>query len=515
VANSSRALANRDPVRAVDLGSLPDPLLKLCNDAFARHGAGQFAEAIRLYEQILASRADLPDIHNNLGHALAALGRPAAASTSFAHALELKSDYPEALCNWGLALTDLERFDEAEAKYRQAIRTSPRFAGAYNNLGLLLKATGRLAQAGQAFQQAIDLSPQDFSFYDNLAAVRPFVAGDPYLTALETSAEDSAGLSITNQMHLHFGLAKAYDGLGRSENAFHHLLRANQLKRQQITYDEAGTLGQMNRLRELIGRDFIQARQGSDEDCGEPSAVPVFIVGMTRSGSTLIEQILASHPEVFGAGELPLFDQAAGTIQNLLPGAPAFPEMMLEMSPEHFEALGSLYLHGMMQRSLTATRISDKATVNFLFIGLIHLALPNAKVIHAVRDPADTCMSCFSTHFTSGQEHTYDLGELGRYYRHYRALMAHWHDVLPPGRIIDVHYEELVADVENVARRIISHCGLSWDPRCLDFHRTERPIRTASSTQVRTPMYGNSVERWRKYEAFLGPLLAEIAPISA
>jgi tetratricopeptide (TPR) repeat protein len=515
VANSSRALANRDPVRAVDLGSLPEPLLKLCNDAFARHGAGQFAEAIRLYEQILASRADLPDIHNNLGHALAALGRPAAASTSFARALELKSDYPEALCNWGLALTDLERFDEAEAKYRQAIRTSPRFAGAYNNLGLLLKATGRLAQAGQAFQQAIDLSPRDFSFYDNLAAVRPFVAGDPYLTALETSAEESTGLSITDQTHLHFALAKAYDGLDRSENGFHHLLQANQLKRQQITYDETGTLGQMNRLRELIGRDFIQARQGCGEDRGEPSAVPVFIVGMTRSGSTLIEQILASHPEVFGAGELPLFDQVAGTIQNLLPDAPAFPEMMLEMSPGHFEALGSLYLHGMMQRSLTATRISDKATVNFLFVGLIHLALPNATIIHAVRDPADTCMSCFSTHFTSGQEHTYDLGELGRYYRHYQALMAHWHEVLPPGRIIDVHYEELVADVENVARRIISHCGLSWDPRCLDFHRTERPIRTASSPQVRKPIYGNSVKRWRKYEAFLGPLLAEIAPISA
>ncbi|MGA9891770.1 MAG: sulfotransferase [Xanthobacteraceae bacterium] len=385
------------------------------------------------------------------------------------------------------------------------------------------RACGRLQQsrtvaesngtvsAGRAGLPTSDRSlAADFSFYDNLAAVRPFVAGDPYLAALETSAEDSAGLSIANQTHLHFALAKAYDGLGRSENAFHHLLQANQLKRRQITYDEAGTLGQMNRLRELINRDFIRARQSR----GEPSGVPVFIVGMTRSGSTLIEQILASHPEVFGAGELPLFDQVAGTIQNLLPDAPAFPEMMLEMSPEHFEALGSLYLHRMMQRSLTATRISDKTTVNFLFVGLIHLALPNATIIHAVRDPADTCMSCFSTHFTSGQEHTYDLGELGRYYRHYRALMAHWHDVLPPGRIIDVHYEELVADVESVARRIISHCGLSWDPRCLDFHRTERPIRTASATQVRKPSYGNSVERWRKYEAFFGPLLAEIAPIS-
>jgi tetratricopeptide (TPR) repeat protein len=509
VANSVRALANRDSVRAVDFRSLPNPLPRLCDDAFKHHAAGQFAEAISLYQRILSFTADLPDIQNNLGHALAALGRPAAAATAFARALELRSDYPEALCNWGLALTDLERFDEGEAKYRQAIRTSPRFAGAYNNLGLLLKTTGRLTQAEQAFKQAIELSPLDFSFYDNLASVRPFVADDPYLAALETSAEDAGALSIANRMHLHFALAKAYDGLGRSESAFHHLLQANRLKRRQVAYDEAGTLDQMDRLRGLIDRDFIQARQG----CGDPSALPVFIVGMTRSGTTLIEQILASHSQIFGAGELPLFDQVAGTIQNLLPGAPAFPEMMLDMSPEHFEALGALYVHRMMRRSLTASRISDKTTVNFLFVCLIHLALPNATIIHAVRDPADTCMSCFATHFTSGQEHTYDLGELGRYYRHYRALMSHWHDVLPPGRIIDVRYEDLVADVENVARRIISHCGLDWDPRCLDFHRTERPIRTASATQVRKPIYGNSVKRWRRYEAFVGPLLAEIAPI--
>jgi Flp pilus assembly protein TadD len=506
VADSLLAQANRDPVRSLNFKRLANPLLTLCNDAFARHGAGQCAEAVPLYERILSLNPDIPEIHNNLGHALAALGRPMA-TTAFAHAIELKPDYPEALCNWGLALADLERFDEAEAKYRQAIKVDPRFAGAYNNLGLVLKATGRSTEAEQAFKRAIALSPQDFSIYDNLAAVRPFVAGDPYLARLEASAADLSALSITDRTHLHFALAKAHDGLDQSESAFHHLSQANRLKRQQIAYDEAATLGRMNRLRELVSTDFIRARQ----DCGVSSAIPIFIVGMTRSGTTLIEQILASHPKVFGAGELPLLDQVAGSIGNLLPGAPAFPEMMLGMSPDDFHTLGSLYVDRVTQRSPKAKRITDKSTVNFLFVGLIHLALPNATIIHAVRDPADTCLSCFATHFTNGNEHTYDLAELGRYYRRYRHLMAHWHDVLPPGRIMHVHYEELVADFENVARRIVSHCGLGWDARCLDFHRTERPIRTASATQVRKPIYSSSVERWRKYEAFIGPLLSEIA----
>ena len=262
----------------------------------------------------------------------------------------------------------------------------------------------------------------------------------------------------------------------------------------------------MDRLREKISRDFIRAHQG----CGESSAAPVFIVGMTRSGTTLIEQILASHPQIFGAGELHLFDQAAGSLRNVLPGAPPFPEMMLEMSPAHLRTLGALYLARIRQRAPEATRVTDKMTVNFLFIGLIHLALPNATIIHAVRDPADTCVSCFSNHFTKGQEHTYDLAELGRYHRHYRELMAHWHDVLPPARILDVHYEELVVDLEGQSRRMVSHCGLPWDARCLDFHRTERPIRTASAAQVRKPIYRELLRRAGKYEAFLGPLFAEL-----
>jgi len=510
VANSLSARSDQTPHNSALVGPV-EAIHALCNEAFAHHRAGRFAEAISGYNRILSLKPDLPDIYNNFGHALSALGKHDASVVAFECALELKPNNPEALCNWGLALAELGQFDDAEAKYRQAIAVSPSFAGAYNNVGLLYKKTGRLAEATLAIEQAIHLAPREVSFYDNLAAVRQFIAGDRYITALEGLAKDSVSLSTTDRVHLHFALAKAYEHLDRPESAFRQLLKGNSLKRQQIVYDEPATLGSMDRMRELITPDFIRARQG----CGEPSALPVFIVGMTRSGTTLIEQILASHPQIFGAGEVPLFDQAVGSMRNLLPSSAPFPELTLDMSADHFRSLGVTYLERIAPRAPGARRIIDKMTGNFLFAGLIHLALPNATIIHAARDPADTCVSCFSVHFTQGHEHTYDLAELGRYYRHYRALMAHWHDVLPPGRIMDVHYEELVADLEGVARRIVSHCGMVWDTCCLDFHRTQRPVGTASATQVRKPIYKESVGRWRKYEVHLQPLLTELGAFVA
>lgn len=498
---------NQEPA-ALPTIDLADTLRALGDEACAHHVAGRYAQAVALYNQMLSLKADAPEIYNNLGHALRALGKPETAVLAFECAVALKPDNPEVLCNWGLALAELERFDEAEAKYLQAIEADPNFAGAYNNLALLMKAKGRLAEASKAVEQAIHLAPRNLAYYENLAAIRPFAAADPFLRALEELAGNCAALSATDQMHLHFALAKAYENIDQPENAFRHLQSGNALKRRQLMYDEVETLGQMDRLRELVSQEFIAARRG----CGEPSAVPIFIIGMMRSGTTLIEQILASHPQVFGAGEVDLFDRALGSIRNALPGRPPFPDMLQAMSPEHFRALAAFYLEKITRQAPAAMRVTDKMTVNFLFAGLIHLVLPNATIIHAVRDPADTCVSCFATHFTTGHAQTYDLGELGRYYRHYQTLMKHWHDVLPKGRIMDVQYEELVVDLEGVARRIVAHCGLSWDPRCLDFHRTDRAVRTASAAQVRKAIYKDSVGRWRKFEPFLEPLFAELEP---
>jgi tetratricopeptide (TPR) repeat protein len=485
---------------------LRDTVLALSSQAFELHTAGRLHEAVALYERIISFK-DLPVIRGNLGHALAQLGKFDAAIVEYRRAVQLKPDYPEALCNWGVALANLGRADEAEEKYRRAIIVDAGFAGAHHNLGVILKEAGRLDEARHAATRAIHLAPRNTSYYEHLATLRPFVAGDRYITALEILAKNPAGLSDAEQTHLHFALARAYEDTGSFGAAFAQLLAGNRLKRRHIGYDEAATLGCMDRMHELFGADFMARYRGA----GLSSALPVFIVGMPRSGTTLIEQILASHPEIFGAGELTLFDQAAGALIGTLPGSPPFPDMALSLSGEHFRALAETYLGGLAQRAPAASRIVDKMPGNFLFAGLIHLALPNAVIIHAMRDPIDTCLSCFSTLFSGGQEYTYDIAELGRYYRHYRALMAHWRSVLPPGRIVDVRYEDLVSDVEGVARRLVGHCGLAWDPRCLDFHRTERVVRTASATQVRRPIYQSSVGRWRKYQEFLGPLTDEIA----
>jgi tetratricopeptide (TPR) repeat protein len=497
------------PGNPADLTSVTAPdadLAKRFAEALAHHRDGRLGEALWRYDRILSEKPDWAQVHSNRGLALARMGRLEAAVEAYQQAVALDPDHAETLSNCGVVLAELNRFAEAEENFRRAITLKSAFAGAHNNLGLILKEQGRFAEARQATEEAIRLAPKNASYYASLTALRSFEAGDPYITALEAMADDVAALSTDDRVHLHFALGKAYEHIGKFDGAFQQLLEGNALKRSQITYNEASVLNRLQRTRAVFSRDFMERH----EACGETSHAPVFIVGMARSGTTLIEQILASHPAIYGAGELQLFEQALNAVGKMMLGTPRFPEMASDFRAEHFRSLARRYLEQLLPRAPDSARIVDKMPANFHFIGLVHLALPNATIIHAVRDPIDTCVSCFSVNFTYAQPHTFDLAELGRFYRGYRELMAHWHDVLPPGRVIDVHYEELVGDLDGAARRIVAACGLDWDPRCLDFHRTDRPIRTTSSVQVRQPIYASSIGRWRRYEKFLGPLLAEL-----
>jgi tetratricopeptide (TPR) repeat protein len=400
----------------------------------------------------------------------------------------------------------LNRSDEAVAVIERAVALKPNLAGAHHNLGVALMELGRLTEAREAAERAVALAPRKLSYLRQLGEVRRHAAGDSYFTALDALAADASALSVDDRIILHFALAKAHADIGPPEEEFRQLLAGNALKRAQIDYDEVAVLSEIDRTQELFTSEFIRASKGG----GEPSPKPIFIIGMPRSGTTLVEQILASHPQVCGAGELTLFERSIDDVRAAMHQAPAYPEIALQMSGTHFRELGARYLAGIEQLAPAASHVTDKMPTNFLFAGLIHLALPQATIIHTVRDPVDTCISCFSRLFTEVNFQTYDLAELGRYYWHYQALMAHWHRVLPAARILDVSYEETVADLEGAARRILSHCGLPWDPRCLDFHLTERVVRTASATQVRQPIYTSSVGRWRAYEPLLGPLLAEL-----
>jgi tetratricopeptide (TPR) repeat protein len=499
---TDEALANYDRALALD----PD-------DADACNGRGnvlkklhRIRDAEQMFRRAVLLNPDHAHAHCNLGNVLIDLGKPDQAEAFLRRAVALDPDFAIALHNLGTALIALDRSDEAVEVIRRAVTLKPDLAGAHHNLGVALMELGRLAEAREAAERAVVLAPRELSYRRQLGEVRRYVAGDQYFAALEALAADASALSVDDRIMLHFALAKAHADIGQPEEEFRQLLAGNALKRTQIDYDEVAMLGEIDRTQQLFTSEFMCASEGS----GAPSPKPIFIVGMPRSGTTLVEQILASHPQVRGAGELTLFERAIDDVRAAMHQAQTYPEIALQMSGKHFRELGARYLAGIEQFAPAASHVTDKMPTNFLFSGLIHLALPDATIIHTVRDPVDTCISCFSRLFTEVNFQTYDLAELGRYYRHYKALMAHWHRVLPAGRILDVSYEDTVGDLEGAARRILAHCGLPWDPRCLDFHRTERVVRTASATQVRQPIYRSSIGRWRAYEPWLGPLLAEL-----
>lgn len=518
----------------------PDLPQSHSNLGIALKCSGRFEEAEAAHHKAIALDPDSPDLYSNLGEVLHCLGRLNDAEQVLRHAtslqpkiadtfarlantlreqgriaeaeaacrdaLVLDPNHAAAYSNLGNALADQGRLTEAEAAYRRAIALKPSFGDAHNNLGAILKQLGRMEEARRVTQEALRLPPRDALRYLNLGELRRFTAGDPYLADMEEFARGIASLPVKQQIELHFALAKAYDDVGRHADSFRHLQIGNALKRQQIPYDEAATLALFERIRAVFTPELIRTFRNA----GEPSPVPVFIVGMPRSGTTLIEQIMASHPQVFGAGELPNFCQAATTIFSAADCPLPFPDALLHESGEGLHRLGARYLTEIVPLAPTAARIVNKMPSNFLFAGLIHLALPNARIIHAVRDPLDTCMSCFSKLFANGQYFTYDLAELGNYYHHYDMLMQQWRSVLPPGRILDVRYEDLVVDLAGQARRIIQYCDLQWDSRCLDFHATERPVRTASATQVRQPIYRSAIGRAQPYARYLEPLLAAL-----
>jgi hypothetical protein len=279
------------------------------------------------------------------------------------------------------------------------------------------------------------------------------------------------------------------------------VLEGSRLKRQQITYDETKTLALFDRIRATFTGEVLRDKRNA----GDHSHTPVFVVGMPRSGTTLIEQILASHPKVFGAGEIRDFGRLMATLHAA--DGSEFPEFVGRLTTDQIRALGATYIQAIRPLAPSAERIVDKMPSNFHNVGLIYLALPNARIIHARRDPRDIALSAFQSCFIDGHEFTYDLAELGRYIRAYEMLMQHWQRVLPQHAILEVQYEKLVDRLDDEARRIIDFCRLDWDDACLSFHKTQRPVHTASVNQVRQPIYRSSVGRWRHYEPFLQPLL--------
>jgi tetratricopeptide (TPR) repeat protein len=494
--------------RALDLA--PDNVAAHNNLGNALSSLDRHEQAIAHYERALAINPALPETHNNLGTLLAARNRFEEAIVHYQRALAIRPHLAEAHGNLGNALFALGHPNEALTHYETALAIKPDVARLHHALGVSLQVLGRLEEARAAFERAVALAPGKADFYLPLAHSRPFTAQDPRLSAMEELARDVAGLSEEEQIALHFALGKAYADLNQHQRSFSHLGAGNALKRRRVSYDETHTLGVFDRIRAAFSPALMREKSGA----GHASKVPIFVVGMPRSGTTLIEQILASHSKVFGAGEREELSAALPDLKAAHSAA-VFPEVVSELSGQALHDFGSRYLERITALAPTAERIVDKMPSNFGLLGLIHLALPGARIIHARRDPLDTCLSCFSILFVGHQPYTYELGELGRYYGTYSRLMAHWRAVLPPGLVLEVRYEDVVADLEGQARRIVAHCGLPWEEACLAFHRSRRPVQTASSVQVRQPLYASSVGRWRDYANELEPLRKALGISSA
>jgi tetratricopeptide (TPR) repeat protein len=452
---------------------------------------GRPLEAITSYQRALDLSPDSAATHSNLASALRDLGRLAESEHNYVRALELKPDSAEIRTNLAIVLRLLNRGDDAEDSCKRALEIDPQLAAANTLLAKLRADRGLFKQAQHLLEQVIEVEPDFPEAWSGLAAVRKMTSADSQWLS---QAERIAGkVSPRREVHLRYAIGKYYDDIEDYPAAFGNFQRANELTKSfRAAYRPAEMTNAIDSAVDSYGRDWLSRMKSS----GIPSTRPVFVVGMPRSGTTLAEQILASHPAVFGANELTYWGRAFNQSASADRGDGAF-----------IRRLAADYLRTTDDLSSDAEVIVDKMPTNFLAMGLIHAALPSARFIHMRRDPIDTCLSIYFQDMEATYSFANDLDDLAHYYGEYLRLMAHWQSVLPEGAVLDVPYESLVHDQESWSRKMVEFVGLPWNAACLEFHTTARNVSTLSNWQVRQKMSKSSVGRWRNYERFVAPLV--------
>ncbi len=428
----------------------------------------------------------------------------AAAEQATRAVLNKEPENAEALVLLGQVLHETDRYDEALQQLEKGVRLSPGNPEALNFYGVALKSVGKLDEAREYILKSLKINDTMYGAYANLNDLIDFSkdVGEELFNRMDAIFEASPNKQADHLLPLHFAYAKALEDRGEHKRALEHYVVGGKMKRAQLDYKESDTFDFFDAIKDAYPKEVFTKRKyaGIDDDR------PVFIVGMPRSGSTLVEQILSSHPDVYGAGEVKYLSRALGQLRDRFPSLPKYPQMAEKITPAQMEIVGKNYLSALSNGAGGAKRITDKLLTNYFFVGLIHLLYPNARFIHTARDPVDTCLSGFTKLFKDDMPHSYDLGELGRYYRKYQELMKHWEKVLPKGTMKTVVYENVVADTEKEAKALIEFLGLDWNDKCLEFHKSDRPVKTASVAQVRKPIYKTAVKRWKKYGDGLKPL---------
>ena len=467
------------------------------NLGVAFHQTGQLGEAINCYERAISIKHAYPTAHNNLGLIALSQGQLDNALKSFEWAVAYGPEYAEAYNSLGAALQELKQFEKAKVSFKKAVALNPQYAQGLHNLAILSEIINLPDEASEYYEKALAVEPNYAEAYRNQSRTKKYKKNDPQIAQMQ-SIYSNDNLSISDKVHINFALAKVNEDLGNQKDFFKHLDEGSRLRKKQLNYNINETEEFHSSLVRLFSEDQPKIKQLSLDPL---DIRPIFIVGMPRSGTSLVEQIISSHHSVHGAGELnnfknvvtPSLKNYIGNITNTI-------------NEDDLLSIRKNYIKSLMDLNVSEKIITDKMPVNFRMIGLILTAIPEAKIIHLTRNPKATCWSNYKHYFANENGFTFDQEDLARFFILYQELMGFWHKSFP-NKIHDISYERLTTHQEDETQKLLKYCELDWDNNCLNFHKNTRAVHTASASQVRQKMYQGSSDAWKKYEKFLQPLI--------
>ena len=467
------------------------------NLGVAFHQTGQLGEAINCYERAISIKHAYPTAHNNLGLIALSQGQLDNALKSFEWAVAYSPEYAEAHNSLGAALQELKQFEKAKVSFKKAVALNPQYAQGLHNLAILSEIINLPDEASEYYEKALAVEPNYAEAYRNQSRTKKYKKNDPQIAQMQ-SIYSNDNLSISDKVHINFALAKVNEDLGNQKDFFKHLDEGSRLRKKQLNYNINETEEFHSSLVRLFSEDKPKIKKLS---LGPLDIRPIFIVGMPRSGTSLVEQIISSHHSVHGAGELNNFKNVVTpALKNYIGN------LTNTINEDDLLSIRKNYIKSLMDLNVSEKIITDKMPVNFRMIGLILTAIPEAKIIHLTRNPKATCWSNYKHYFANENGFTFDQEDLARFFILYQELMGFWHKSFP-NKIHDISYERLTTHQEDETQKLLKYCELDWDNNCLNFHKNTRAVHTASASQVRQKMYQGSSDAWKKYEKFLQPLI--------